>query len=152
SRRRPSRTPRACASGRPRRAPRHHEVAQVRVASPVARRVLIVDDEAAVRMICAFNLEAAAFEVTQAVDGNQALARVLEQRPDLVLLDVMMPNRDGWTVASTLREDPGTRDLAIVFLTARVDDEDRRRAYDLGAVGYVTKPFDPLALAERLEQ
>src|SRR5205085_12649041 len=102
--------------------------------------------------ICSFNLEAAGLEVRQAVDGDEALALALEERPDLVLLDVMMPGRDGWTIASELRADPRTRDLPIVFLTARVDEVDRRRARDLGAVGYVTKPFDPLAPPARLER
>src|SRR5205823_13680394 len=75
-----------------------------------------------------------------------------EERADVILLDVMMPNRDGWSVAAALRADARTRDLPIVFLTARVDEVDRRRAFDLGAVGYLTKPFDPLALPGRLEQ
>jgi CheY-like chemotaxis protein len=113
--------------------------------------VLVVDDEAPVRMICSFNLEAAGLEVIEAVDGDDALGVTRERRPDLVLLDVMMPNRDGWAVAVELQADPRTRNIPIVFLTARVDDVDRRRAQQLGAVGYITKPFDPIVLASRLE-
>ena len=121
-------------------------------ASTTRKLILVVDDEIAVRMICSFNLEAAGLEVMEAVDGDEALAAVRERRPDLVLLDVMMPKRDGWAVAAEFRADPRTRDLPIVFLTARVDDADRRRAHQLGAVGYITKPFDPIALAAQLEE
>jgi CheY-like chemotaxis protein len=117
-----------------------------------AVRVLVADDEASVRMICTFNLEAAGLGVRQAVDGADALTAIRAERPDLVLLDVMMPNRDGWAVASELRADPATRDLPIVFLTARVDQADRQRAHELGAVGYITKPFDPIGLAARLNR
>jgi CheY-like chemotaxis protein len=104
-----------------------------------------------VRLICSFNLEAAGMEVIEAVDGEDALDAIRRRRPDLVLLDVMMPRRDGWAVAAELRADPRTRDIPIVFLTARVDESDRHRAHQLGAVGYITKPFDPVVLAERLE-
>jgi len=102
-------------------------------------------------MICSFNLGAAGLRVAEAADGREALLAVTRHRPDLVLLDVMMPRLDGWAVAAELRTDPRTRDVPIVFLTARVEDPDRRRAHELGAVGYITKPFDPVGLADRLE-
>jgi CheY-like chemotaxis protein len=142
---------RPCAFSRPSRPQRGQAHATGR-ASTTAKLILVVDDEIAVRMICSFNLEAAGLEVTEAADGEEALAAVRERRPDLVLLDVMMPKRDGWAVAAELRADPRTRDLPIVFLTARVDDADRRRAHQLGVVGYITKPFDPIALAVQLEE
>ena len=69
-----------------------------------------------------------------------------EQQPSLVLLDVMMPGVDGWTVAEQLAADPETRELPVVFLSARAGSDDRRRAHALGAVGYIVKPFDPLEL------
>jgi CheY-like chemotaxis protein len=131
-------------------APEDEAAARHGRASGAATRVLVVDDEAAVRMICAFNLQAAGLDVSEAVDGDEAMAAVRAERPDLVLLDVMMPNRDGWAVASELHADPATRDIPVVFLTARVDRGDRQRAYELGAVGYITKPFDPVDLAARL--
>ena len=142
---------RPCASARPSR-PQRGQVHAMGRASTTRKLILVVDDEIAVRMICSFNLEAAGLEVMEAVDGDEALAAVRERRPDLVLLDVMMPKRDGWAVAAELRADPRTRDLPIVFLTARVDDADRRRAHQLGVVGYITKPFDPIALAAQLEE
>jgi CheY-like chemotaxis protein len=102
-------------------------------------------------MICRFNLMAAGMEVREAVDGGEALSVIRDEVPDVVLLDVMMPNLDGWEVARALRDDPRTRELPIVFLTARAEQADRERAADLGAVGYVLKPFDPIALPSRLE-
>ena len=108
--------------------------------------VLLVDDESSIRTICRVNLETDGISVAEAVDGRQALERVKEQQPELVLLDVMRPDVDGWEVAETLAADPGTREIPIVFLSARAAREDRERARELGAVGYIVKPFDPLTL------
>jgi CheY-like chemotaxis protein len=85
-------------------------------------------------------------EVVEAADGSEALELVRAERPSLVLLDVMMPNVDGWTAAARLQSDPALRDIPVVFLSARAAKEDRERAQQLGAVGYVVKPFDPLEL------
>jgi len=140
-----------CASARVNR-PKRDEAGERGRASHTGKLILVVDDEAPVRMICSFNLEASGLEVVEAADGDDALAAVRKRPPDLVLLDVMMPNRDGWAVAAELHADPRTRDIPIVFLTARVDESDRERAHQLGAVGYITKPFDPIVLASRLAQ
>jgi CheY-like chemotaxis protein len=109
--------------------------------------VLLVDDEQAIRAICRVNLEGDGFSVLEAKDGAEALAEVRRRRPSLVLLDVMMPGIDGWSVAERLAGDERTRDIPVVFLSARAADEDRLRARELGAVGYVVKPFDPIELA-----
>ena len=109
--------------------------------------VLLVDDERAIRTICRVNLEGDGLAVTEAADGGEALEEVRRKRPSLVLLDVMMPSVDGWTVAEELAADDETRDIPVVFLSARAADEDRLRAQELGAVGYVVKPFDPVELA-----
>jgi CheY-like chemotaxis protein len=109
-------------------------------------RVLLVDDERAIRTICRVNLEGDGMEVVEAADGSEALELVRAERPSLVLLDVMMPNVDGWTAAARLQSDPALRDIPVVFLSARAAKEDRERAQQLGAVGYVVKPFDPLEL------
>jgi len=114
-------------------------------------RVLLVDDEPAIRTICRVNLEVSGMIVVEAADGGEALELVRAERPSLLLLDVMMPDVDGWTVAERLAADPETRELPVVFLSARAGIEDRRRARDLGAVGYIVKPFDPLELSVRLE-
>lgn len=113
-------------------------------------RVLVVDDEPAMRLLCQVNLQAAGFNVCEAEDGEEALRIVDEQAPDLVLLDVMMPKRDGWSVATELGRDSRTRHIPVVFLTARADQLDRERAFGLGAVGYIVKPFDPLTLADTI--
>jgi CheY-like chemotaxis protein len=109
--------------------------------------VLLVDDELAIRAICRVNLEGDGLAVAEARDGADALEQITRERPSLVLLDVMMPNVDGWSVAEQLAADEELRKIPVVFLSARAADEDRLRAQELGAVGYVVKPFDPLELA-----
>jgi len=109
--------------------------------------VLLVDDEQSIRTICRVNLEGDGLAVLEAKSGAEALEQVRSGRPSLVLLDVMMPGVDGWSVAEQLAADPKTRDIPVVFLSARATLEDRIRAQVLGAVGYVVKPFDPLELA-----
>ena len=109
--------------------------------------VLLVDDEPAIRTICRVNLEGDGLAVTEAADGGEALEQVTRERPSVVLLDVMMPSVDGWSAAEQLATDDATRDIPVVFLSARAAHEDRLRAQELGAVGYVVKPFDPLELS-----
>ena len=116
------------------------------------RHVLIVDDEFSIRLICSINFVASGWRCTEAVDGLDALERVKHERPDVILLDVMMPRADGWTVAERLGEDAATRDIPIVFLTARAERRDRERAHKLGAVGYLAKPLDPVELPEMVEE
>ena len=110
--------------------------------------VLLVDDERSIRTICRVNLEGDGLAVTEAQDGAEALQEVKRQRPSLVLLDVMMPGVDGWSVAEQLAAHDELREIPVVFLSARAAHEDRLRAQELGAVGYVVKPFDPLELAD----
>ena len=119
--------------------------------STVGRRIVVVDDEPSVRMICDFNLRAAGMDVREAANGREALSLIADEVPDLVLLDVMMPELDGWELARQLQRDPRTRELPIVFLTARAERADRELAADLGAVGYVLKPFDPIELSGTIE-
>lgn len=109
--------------------------------------VLLVDDERAIRTICRVNLEVDGLAVAEATNGAEALEAVRRAQPSVVLLDVMMPGVDGWSVAEQLAADDETREIPVVFLSARAADEDHVRAQGLGAVGYVVKPFDPLELA-----
>jgi DNA-binding response OmpR family regulator len=111
-------------------------------------RVLIVDDENAIRLVCRLNLQTAGFETLEAGDGATALELVRAEPPDLILLDIMLPDFDGWAVAEELAADPATREIPILFLTARSERADMSRGHKLGGVGYVTKPFEPVALAE----
>jgi DNA-binding response OmpR family regulator len=110
-------------------------------------KVLVIDDEAPIRLLCRVNLEAEKMEVLEAADGPTGLERARSESPDVILLDVMMPGLDGWRVAEELLEDEKTKSIPIVFLTARAELRDRARGLDLGGVDYVTKPFNPVELA-----
>jgi DNA-binding response OmpR family regulator len=111
-------------------------------------RVLVIDDEAPIRLLCRVNLEAEGMHVTEAPDGATGLDLARQERPDVVLLDVMMPGLDGWRVAEEMLEDERTNRIPIIFLTARAEFRDRARGLDIGGVDYVTKPFNPLDLAK----
>jgi DNA-binding response OmpR family regulator len=111
-------------------------------------RVLVIDDEAPIRLLCRVNLEAEGMDVLEAADGRTGLDLARDQQPDVVLLDVMMPGLDGWRVAEELLDDDRTRGIPIIFLTARAEFRDRARGLDIGGVDYVTKPFNPLDLAQ----
>jgi DNA-binding response OmpR family regulator len=112
-----------------------------------ARKVLVIDDEAAIRLLCRVNLEAEKIDVLEAENGRDGLELARAEKPDAVLLDVMMPGIDGWRVAEELLSEPATRDIPIIFLTARAEFRDRARGLDIGGVDYVTKPFNPIELA-----
>jgi two-component system alkaline phosphatase synthesis response regulator PhoP len=109
--------------------------------------VLVIDDEAPIRLLCRVNLEAEGMTVLEAANGPNGLEQAKSERPDVILLDVMMPGLDGWQVAERLLEDGTTSEIPIVFLTARAEFRDRARGLDIGGIDYVTKPFNPLDLA-----
>jgi DNA-binding response OmpR family regulator len=115
-------------------------------------RVLVIDDEAPIRLLCRVNLEAEGMEVLEAADGPSGLETARAEAPDVILLDVMMPGLDGWRVAEELLDDERTEGIPIVFLTARAELRDRARGIDLGGVDYVTKPFNPVELAPLVRQ
>jgi DNA-binding response OmpR family regulator len=114
-------------------------------------RVLVIDDEAPIRLLCRVNLEAAGIEVSEAEDGKSGLDAARAERPDVILLDVMMPGMDGWQVFDQLLQDKSTAKIPIVFLTARAELRDQARGLELGGIDYVTKPFNPLNLAPLIE-
>ena len=109
--------------------------------------VLVIDDEAPIRLLCRVNLEAEGMPVLEAGDGPSGLETARAERPDVILLDVMMPGLDGWGVAEALLEDERTAEIPIIFLTARAEFRDRARGLDIGGVDYITKPFNPVELA-----
>jgi two-component system OmpR family response regulator len=111
---------------------------------------LVVDDEASVRNLVQTTLELDGWEVSTAADGGEALSLAEQLRPDAVVLDVMMPGKDGFEVLSELRQTEHGRASAIVMLTAKALPADIYRGTKLGADLYLTKPFDPEHLAERL--
>ncbi len=108
---------------------------------------LIIDDDAAHRLIARIALEKAGFMVEEAEDGKQGLLAVKKIRPDLVLLDVMMPKFDGYSVCVELRRDPEFMNLPILMITALDDIDSINRAFDAGATNFVTKPVNWTALA-----
>ena len=110
-------------------------------------RVLVIDDEAPIRLLCRVNLEAEGMEVLEASDGPSGLEEARKEKPDVILLDVMMPALDGWRVAEQLLDDESTAEIPVIFLTARAEFRDRARGLDIGGIDYVTKPFNPLDLA-----
>ena len=112
---------------------------------PIAR-ILVVDDDRLLRQMVRDFLEVADFAVAEAVDGPDGLAQATTGLPDLILLDLMMPGMDGYTVCRQLKANPATRDLPVIFLTASPDLSLNRQAYAAGAVACLTKPFRREAL------
>ena len=115
-------------------------------------RVLHVDDEAPIRLLSRVNLEAEGMEVIEASNGRTGVRLAKRELPDLILLNVNMPVLDGWQAAQELAKDPETRDIPIVFLTARAELWDCARGFDLGAVDYILKPFNPMELPQRVSE
>jgi len=120
---------------------------------PDRKTVLVVDDEINLVRLVQVNLEKAGFAVISAGDGKEALAKIAKEKPDLIVLDVMMPELDGFSVLERLRGNAATVDLPVVMLTARAQDEDQARGIFTGADVYLTKPFNPnelVAFVKRL--
>jgi DNA-binding response OmpR family regulator len=112
----------------------------------MAHTILVVDDEPSVVRLVELNLTQEGHHVRTASDGEEALASIAQMRPDLVVMDVMMPNLDGFETLKRLKEDPATAEIPILMLTARAQDEDVFEGYGTGAQWYLTKPFDPVEL------
>ncbi len=112
--------------------------------------ILVVEDEASLVMLLRYNLEKEGYRVDVAMDGQEALLKVAEEKPDLVLLDWMLPELSGLEVCRQLRRDTETHNLPIVMVTARGEEADRVRGLDFGADDYITKPFSPGELLARL--
>ena len=112
--------------------------------------VLVVDDDPVILKLLEVNFEMEGFQVVRAADGAEGLERAREVLPDIVVLDVMMPRMTGYEVAKALREDDGTAHIPIIFVTARAQSSDVERGMELGVDDYITKPFDPLDLIDRV--
>jgi len=113
-------------------------------------RILVVDDEPDAIELIHFNLKASGYEVLTAEDGEEALAKARKFSPDMILLDVMLPEIDGLEVCKILRRDPATVSLPIIMLTAKASEIDRVLGLEFGADDYVTKPFSPRELMLRV--
>lgn len=113
-----------------------------------ARRVLVVDDQADIRLMCRVNLALEGYEVLEAADGVAGIVTARAERPDVILLDVMMPGLDGWSVLDELKGNERTAEIPVILLTARVQREDQVRGWKAGAADYLPKPFNPSALSQ----
>lgn len=110
------------------------------------KKILAVDDERSIVRLIQINLERQGFQVITAYDGKEALLKLEAEKPDLVVLDVMMPYMDGFEVLQNIRKNTATRDLPVIMLTAKAQDSDVFKGYSGGADLYLTKPFNPLEL------
>jgi two-component system alkaline phosphatase synthesis response regulator PhoP len=111
-------------------------------------RVLIVDDEPHIVLSLEFLLQRSGYETISAADGEAGLALVHRQRPDLVLLDVMMPKRNGYEVCQAIKSDPGVQGIPVIMLTAKGQEVEILKGRELGAAAYVTKPFGNAEILE----
>ena len=114
----------------------------------VPRRVLVVDDSDVIRQLISVNLELEGFEITTAIDGQDALEKIHDVKPHLMTIDVVMPRMDGIETVKRLRRDPRTADLKIVMVSASAQQHDLDRGAEAGVDAYLTKPFDPEVLVQ----
>jgi CheY-like chemotaxis protein len=115
------------------------------------KHILLVDDEDDIREVATISLEAVGgWQVSSASSGIDGITKALAERPDAILLDVMMPGIDGPTTFKRLHDDPRTRDIPVILLTAKAQAADRDRFKELGVAGMLTKPFDPMALSDQV--
>jgi DNA-binding response OmpR family regulator len=114
--------------------------------------VLLVDDDPVILKLLQVNFEMEGFHVSTANDGVEGLEKARAERPDIVLLDIMMPRMDGLEVTRALKGDPETKDIPIILLSAKAQASDIQAGKDIGADDYLTKPFDPLELLDRVNE
>lgn len=117
-----------------------------------SKRILIVDDEPHIQEVIRVSLEDFGFDLMEVADGENVYQTVLDARPDLILLDVMMPGKDGYTVCQELKSDPQTAGIPIILLTAKSRPEEMEQGLAAGANAYVAKPFSPLSLLTVIHQ
>lgn len=117
-----------------------------------SKKVLVVDDEPYILRSLRMILEMEGYQVETATDGLEALKKVSENKPHLILLDIMMPHMDGYEVAKRIKEDPMTSDISILVLTAKGLEKDKMRSISLGVDEHLTKPFSPTKLLERVKE
>lgn len=120
------------------------------ILSMMTQRILVVDDDRQVVRLMRGYLEQAGYDVMMAYDGETAVHLLRREKPDLMLLDLMLPDRDGWDITRLVRSDPNLAHIPIIMLTARVDDTDKIIGLEIGADDYVTKPYNPREVVARV--
>ena len=113
-------------------------------------RILVVDDEIYIVHILDFSLGMEGYEVITALDGEQALEKARAEKPDLIVLDIMMPKLDGYETCKMLKAEAGTKDIPVILLSAKGRNVDQKIGFEVGADDYITKPFSPRKLVERI--
>ena len=117
------------------------------------KKILLVDDEEAILELISATLSYGdGYQFTLARDGEEALCTARRDKPDLILLDILMPKKDGYYVCRALKQDPETAHIQVVVLSALAQEVERQKALDSGADAFLTKPFSPMALLEKVEQ
>jgi DNA-binding response OmpR family regulator len=114
----------------------------------MAKKIMVVDDEPYIARVIKFKLEQEGYNVISANDGQTGLQKIREEKPDLVLLDVMMPGLSGYDVCQQLKQDPALAGIPVVILTAKGQERDREQGLNMGASDYITKPFSPNRLLD----
>jgi two-component system alkaline phosphatase synthesis response regulator PhoP len=115
-------------------------------------KILVVDDEIYIVHILDFSLGMEGYEVITALDGEQALEKVKTEKPDLIVLDIMMPKLDGYEVCKSIKSSAETQHIPVILLSAKGRNVDQKLGFDVGADDYITKPFSPRKLVERINQ
>jgi len=113
-------------------------------------KILVVDDEIYIVHILDFSLGMEGYEVVTALDGEQAVEKARTEKPDLIVLDIMMPKLDGYETCKILKGDPATRGIPVILLSAKGRNVDQKIGFEVGADDYITKPFSPRKLVERI--
>ena len=117
------------------------------------RKVLLAEDEEDIQKVAQISLQfRGGWEVSLATNGEECLAKAASDRPDLILLDCMMPKLDGYETCRRLKQDPSLRHIPVIFLTAKAQETEVRKGLSLGAIGYLIKPFNPMSLAAEIKQ
>ena len=114
-------------------------------------KVLVVDDEEYIQHILNFSFGAEGYEVVTASDGEEGVSKARDEKPDVIVMDIMMPKMDGYEACKQIKTDPQTKDIPVILLTAKGRDADRKLGSEVGADDYVVKPFSPGRLIERVE-
>ncbi|MBI4180779.1 MAG: response regulator [Chloroflexi bacterium] len=116
------------------------------------RKILLVDDEAPLRMLMAATLDGSGYQLFEATNGEEGLEVALREKPDLILLDVAMPKMNGFEVCRRIKSDPTTKDTVVIMLTAMSQQSDYNQGKETGADAYFTKPFSPIALLNKIKE
>jgi len=116
------------------------------------KKILLVEDEKDMRYAVTIQLEASGYEVITASDGQEALDKAYKERPDLIILDLMLPKMDGYKVCRMLKFDTRYKGIPVIMFTARAQDSDKKIGEEVGSDAYVTKPFDPDVLLNKIRE